>query len=178
MELNEEEKKLVEDNHNLIWYYVRRYGISYDEYYDVLAIELCKAAKHYDESKGTFSTIALKFMNNKMHKLHEESTLQRKIPKDKINNYNSVLDIEYKVGSNYDMEKNIVNKMNLENELHKAFEVITNERDRKIMYYRLKNLTVMEIGEMLNITHQYVSARIKQIRKKLKESNVFQEILV
>ena len=68
--------------------------------------------------------------------------------------------------------------MDLENELHKAFEVITNERDRKIMYYRLKNLTVMEIGEMLNITHQYVSARIKQIRKKLKESNVFQEILV
>ena len=104
--------------------------------------------------------------------------MQRKIPKDKINNYNSVLDIEYKVGSNYDMEKNIVNKMNLENELHKAFEVITNERDRKIMYYRLKNLTVMEIGKMLNVTHQYVSARIKQIRKKLKESNVFQEILV
>ena len=50
--LTKEQKELVENNHKLIYYYIHKNGLSLDEYYDILAIGLCKAALNFDESKG------------------------------------------------------------------------------------------------------------------------------
>lgn len=67
--LTDEMRKLVEDNHNLIYYYCNTNGLSVDEWYGVLAIALCKAAKMFDESKAKFTTLAMKCMKNAV--LHE-----------------------------------------------------------------------------------------------------------
>ena len=59
MTLNDEQRKLVEDNHALIMWYVKRRNLDFDDWYDILAIALCTAAFYYDKDKGTpFSTFA------------------------------------------------------------------------------------------------------------------------
>lgn len=49
--LTDEERKLVEDNHELIYTVANSMGIDLEEFYGVLAIGLCHAAQSYDEKK-------------------------------------------------------------------------------------------------------------------------------
>lgn len=49
--LTNEEKKLVEDNHDIIYKVVESLGADIDEYYDVFAINLCHSAQRYSSKK-------------------------------------------------------------------------------------------------------------------------------
>jgi len=67
MRLTEEQKRKVEENHDLIYWYMRRHNLDFDEYYDACAMGLCRAAASYDPSKGiAFSTLAYKCMSNEV----------------------------------------------------------------------------------------------------------------
>lgn len=71
--LNNKQRKLVEDNHNLIFSFLQSRGLSLDsneDWYGVAAIGLCQAARSYDESIGTrFSTLAYKAMDNEVKRV-------------------------------------------------------------------------------------------------------------
>lgn len=57
--LNNEQRKLIEDNYSLIWHlYNEAYcaRLDKDEYVGMAHIALCKAALKYNSSKGKFST--------------------------------------------------------------------------------------------------------------------------
>lgn len=72
--LTEEQRKFVEDNHNLIYAFAKKNELDLEEYYDILAISLCKAALSFDPDRGfSFSTYAYKSMKNAcyMHWRHE-----------------------------------------------------------------------------------------------------------
>lgn len=56
MKLSDEQVKLVEENHNLIYSFLSSNNFLADDYYDLAAIALCETALHYDPSKGSFST--------------------------------------------------------------------------------------------------------------------------
>lgn len=68
--LNDEQRKLVEDNHNLIYSFLNSRHLSLDaieDWYGTAAIGLCKAALIYDESKGCkFTTLAYIIMDNEV----------------------------------------------------------------------------------------------------------------
>ena len=55
--LTSTQQKMVEENHNLIYGMAHKYKINLDEYYDVLAIGLCKAAMTFDETKDSFQLL-------------------------------------------------------------------------------------------------------------------------
>ena len=57
--MTKEQEILVIENHNLIYYFIHKYNLSIEDYYDICAIGLCKAANTYDDKKGIkFSTYA------------------------------------------------------------------------------------------------------------------------
>lgn len=66
--LNDAQRKLVEDNHNLIYSFLNSRHLSLDsveDWYGTAAIGLCNAAMTFDESRGTkFPTYAYKCMQN------------------------------------------------------------------------------------------------------------------
>jgi len=64
--LNDEQRKIVEDNHNLIYAFLSSNSLDIEEYYDLAAIGICKAALSYDKEKGQFSTLAYKCMWNQV----------------------------------------------------------------------------------------------------------------
>lgn len=70
MKLNDEQRKLVEQNHNLIYSAMRKFGIrrqDFDDYYGFAAIGLCKAAIDYDKTRSkSFSTYAYLCIQNEI----------------------------------------------------------------------------------------------------------------
>lgn len=61
--LTDEERELVTNNHNLIYSYLNKFHLS-DDYYDLCAIGLCRAAHFYKPENGKFSVFAFTCMSN------------------------------------------------------------------------------------------------------------------
>lgn len=61
--LTDEERDLVTNNHNLIYSYLHKYKLS-DDYYDLCALGLCRAAHFYEPERGKFSSFAFLCMSN------------------------------------------------------------------------------------------------------------------
>lgn len=96
--LTDEQKKLVEDNHNLIYSYANKKHISAEKWYDVLAIAICKAARTFDSDKGKFSTWAYRFMDNELRTCWNKENKKSKIPESFMLSYdatNNNEDVEY-----------------------------------------------------------------------------------
>ena len=53
-QLTLDQQRIVSENHNLIYSLANKKNINLDEYYDVLAIGLCKAAIAFDNKKVVF----------------------------------------------------------------------------------------------------------------------------
>lgn len=64
MKLTLSEKKFVEDNHNLIYKFCNTNKINISDFYDVLAISLCKCAQAYNSEKSNVSTFVINCMKN------------------------------------------------------------------------------------------------------------------
>lgn len=50
--LTKSQRKLVEDNHNFIYYFLRRHNLNIEEWYDTCAIGMCRAAMNFQPEKG------------------------------------------------------------------------------------------------------------------------------
>lgn len=82
--MTEKEKQLVEDNHNLIYFCLKKYDLPENEFYDIAAIGLIKAAKAYNEQEIKFSTFAVNCIGNEIKKEYKKRTLKRIVPNDKL----------------------------------------------------------------------------------------------
>ena len=163
--LTEEQKELVTKNHDLIYAYAHKKNISIDEYYDVLAIGLCKAAKTFDKNKGMFSTLAYRCMENELFMYLNESQKLSAIPDNVVLSYEAL-----NCSENFDNQNGIVDYgsyrdmmcsvtlCELMNEL--------NCREKEIFKYLLKELTHYEIAEKLNCSRQNIDYHVNNIRNK------------
>lgn len=83
-QLTLDQQRIVSENHNLIYSLANKKNINLDEYYDVLAIGLCKAAIAFDDTKGKFSTLAYTVMLNEYKQELRKQQNERAIPQDKL----------------------------------------------------------------------------------------------
>lgn len=75
--LNNEQKRLVENNYGLIYSFIQSRGLKIndtEDWYGTAAIGLCKAALCFDESRGTnFSTFAYIIMDNEVRNVMKKT---------------------------------------------------------------------------------------------------------
>lgn len=172
MKLNDEQRKLVEQNHNLIYSAMRDFGVyrkKFDDYYDVAAIGLCKAAIYFDETKGTFSTFAYTHIHSELKKqIRSENALYRKSDKDSVS-YN------VKISQNDDsntyakdvllidenFEENLIFTLHFKDKL----ETLKN-KDKKIIMLTVCGYTQEEIGKIFGISRQAVQQHIYKMRHR------------
>lgn len=64
MKLTVEQQQLAADNHNLIYSFLKKYHLPVEDWYDIAAIGLCKAAATYNRARGSFATHAYQCMYN------------------------------------------------------------------------------------------------------------------
>lgn len=170
--LTKQQQQLVEENHNLIYKYMSLYKLNMDDYYDILAIALCRAAKFYDSSKGSFSTLAFVCFNEECHKEYISQNTYKRM----INNNVLSLEYEYQVDGHedssdvtlkdsiadvFDLEKSIEDKLTIES-IKKILATIK-PKERYVFIELLKGRTLQDVGNEFGLTRE----RIRQVRNKV-----------
>ena len=168
MKLTEEQKKLVEENHNLIYWFAKKYHVPIEEYYDVLAQGLCMAAYHYDPSKCSFSTYAYLCMNTEMHVEYRKTLRKSEIPQGNIFHYENAWQLSDLIPTNEKTENKVIDRISYEN-LISLLNDILNDKDKEVLSYILNGLTMREIAKIEGTSHQAIHNRMKKIRDKVKK---------
>lgn len=169
------EQQLVTDNHNLIYSFANSKKLDLEEYYGVLALALCKAAQHFDKSKGEFSTFAYICMTDEViNDIRMNKRKRRTLPEsfeiiyldaplcnksDDITSTVIVRDIipsqEVNVDRNYEGK-----------ETYKMLLSLLNDKEYKIVQYKLMGLTNEQIARKMRCSAQNINYYIFKIKKK------------
>lgn len=161
--LTEAQQQLVEENHNLIYKVLYDHHLDIEEWYDVAAIGLCRAAMLFDPEKNfQFSTYACTAIWNNICREYTLSVADRQIPKDKIYS----LDYEYGTGEDaYTIKDYYADDYSFEDDILarerfvKGLKRMKSPRDRGIIVMASEGYTYAKIGEAYGISRE----RVRQI---------------
>ena len=156
----------MEDNHNLIYSFLKKYDLSNDDYYDLAAIGLCKAALGYNGELSKFSTYAFRCMksnvfnsikiNNGVTKISEGCMIYYDAEIDnKMDGVCSLIDF---IPSSENVENYVISKMMCE-----SYKRGFNSKGQKILDLLLSGYTHKEIGEIIGCSQPHVT----RIKKKI-----------
>lgn len=172
--LTSTQQKMVEDNHKLIYGAAHKYKINLDEYYDVLAIGLCKAAMAFDETKGQFSTFAYITMLNEYNGVLRHNKTSGIIPVQNIvsmntrmvsDDGNSVVEFGDMFPDDVDIEKDTVETDYILFLCNK----ICHPQEQEVIRLLADGFTQSEIAEKVGVSRQRIGQLMNKIRARLKE---------
>lgn len=168
--LTDDQKKLVEDNHNLIYWYCNKNNLPVEDYYDMLAIELCKAVQTYDPTKSKISTYIYQYFWHRH--VSYDIRLRNNVRKANINALS--LDKDLIEGEDFQRSKLLTNGKSVEDEIIMVplSECGLSDKLMEVVKLRLDNpnITQREIGEILGIGQVQVGRRLKAAEQKIKEA--------
>ena len=158
-----EHVSMVEKNHNLIYGFLHKYKLSEDFYGDA-AIGLCKAARSYDETKGSsFATYAYKCMFN-------ECGITLRADKRKV----QTISFETPIADGENVNLESVLPSDFSNEHMEAIPYIQwfVEKmclvDLQILLYRLEGDSYRDVGKKIGYSYQFVKNRLTKIGEAYK----------
>lgn len=155
--LNEEQRKLAEENHNLIYKFAWTKHADLEEFYDIFAIGLCHAAYAYDPSKGfKFSVLAYQCMTNEWRSYWRTRFANDRIPP---NSEASLDALELHLGDDgyvYDDTQQYVDK----------FVRRLTRTERTVLNGLLAGYRCTDIARRLGWSRQYIHKTKKQIQEK------------
>lgn len=146
--LNEEQEKLVEENHKLIYWYIKIRHLDIEEWYDLLAIELCHTIMKYDSEKGSISNYFKLRADGLVSKEYKKSQSQKRANE----TISYIENVHYVVHDT---------QMTEELELKEWMEI--NNKD--ILNLKSQGYTQSEIANQLNVSQSYISKILKKARK-------------
>lgn len=149
MKLTEIQQKLVEDNHKLIYWIISIYKLDVEEFYDILAIELCNTIMKYDESKGSLSNYFKSRCTNVLLKEYNKTKLRKN-----TNNGVCSIDLRYDIADTFSVEDKV--------ELESMFD----GENGNILRLKADGYTQQEIADIVGVTQSYVSKIIRKERQK------------
>ena len=171
--LNVKQQHLVEDNHNLIYSFAHSKKLDLEEYYDLLAIALCKAALVYDKNKGMFSTLVYMCMDNEIKLIKRKENAQKTIPKYLIDS------LDYIYTSDDDDVENSLKEIIIKDMFPAPDESVVNaimfnnfyyqnldDRERTIVDLVFEGKNQTDISKKLSVSQPQISRLIKEIKTK------------
>ena len=171
--MTDEQRQLITDNHNLIFSFLQRYNLDEEDFYDVAAIGLCRAAMTYKADIAKFSTYAYRCMLTTVNNEFKGKNRVKRIPEELIVSYNveccaedgdeisEFIDI---FPSDVDIEKEVL----LLTQIKEYLNGLT-DRERLIFQLIIDGYTMREIAKMMGCSHQNISRIRLGIIRKLSE---------
>lgn len=170
--LTKQQQELVETNHKLIYKFAIKNNLPIDEYYDILAIGLCKAAQIFDKNNGAFSTIAYRCMANDVKNYWRHLSIKSAVPSGMVMYYDSpnknmhyepvepvsVLDCIASDSCTHDAAINNVVVSDL-------FGLLK-EDEKLIAKLIMLGMNQTEIAKIAKCTKQNINSKVNKIRKK------------
>lgn len=168
--LNNEQRKLVEENHNLIYSFLNNQALSINEWYDVCAIGLCNAALTFNGTTK-FSTLAYKCMLNSVRSVMRHDSL---FGMETLSLSAEVSSVSEKV--TYALEEFIASKQNTEAEaLGKIWAEWFIEKlpltTLKVLLGRIENKTCRELSEDIGVSFSRCFAVVRNLRDYYKRNS-------
>lgn len=176
-QLTKAQQELVSKNHNLIYSFAQQKKLALDDYYDLLAIGLCKAAKIFDKNKGEFSSVAYECMYNEVKMYWGYISKKTSVPEEMILHYDQVsLGIDHahsdegdNSGSNilyYLADTTSVYDIVADNTMLEILINLLTEKEKIVVQFLMQGFTHKEIAAMMNCKRQNITYFVAQIRKK------------
>ena len=153
MRLTEEQRKIIEKNHSLIYGYCKKYNLNIDEYYGDLAIGLCLAVQNYN-NKYNLSTYVYNIFHNIIYNLQRNKKRHRP---------NNIISLE-------ECKENEISNNDDNYDIFHAYKDILNEQDRQIIILLYYKYTQKEIAKILGKSQSQISQKIKKIKLKIKNN--------
>lgn len=171
MKLTKDQQELVEKNHNLIYHTIRRCGVRQEDFYDVCAIGLCKAASKYDENKATFATFAVRCMVNEI-KLQQRKEMALIRSCDRCPERLDAV-ITNSNGDEFTQAEFMTTGLSAYDELvtFNLSDILT-ARELYIAELKYKGYDQSEIGDLLGISQSMVSRHLLKAKNKLRKEGV------
>lgn len=170
MRLTEEQQKLAEKNHNLIYGFLHMNGYSIEQYYDVAAIGYCKAMATYSPDKGVkLSVYVTACMRNEMFMFFRHA--KRQIENHKtISIFDSPMDNpDLEIGDCISDPKDLISSQILMNDLNSALKSLS-ERERYLILLSASGVAQSKIAHQMGVTQSYVSKLLEAVRLKIKDA--------
>ena len=164
------QQKLAEDNHNLIYAFMNKHHLNYDEYYGEMAEAFCIAITAFDETKGSLSTLAFHAMNNRLKNIRRCQSLPRRIPSECLLSLDELQTDAELVWSFYhcipdpqtDVERIALHNIALE----KLMKECSAEELELILGSVNKSVTQREAAKQLGISQTTYCRRVKAAKEK------------
>lgn len=149
MRLTEEQAKVVEENHNLIYWYAKMKNLDLQEWYDLLAIELCNTVMEYNSEIGKLSTFYKKKCDTMVNHVFMKSKTKKR---------------DFKVSHFDDEVLSTPCYTNLEDVsfLDKEF----NRKHGEILKLKYEGYSHKEICEMLGVGLRLVRTTLKRFKER------------
>lgn len=169
--MTDEQRKLCEDNHNLIYHFLHKYNLPIDEWYDMAAIGLCKAATSYNDELSKFSTYAMNgmYMTVFCEKRKEKSLKaipyymmmyhQEKTTTKEGEDVGELIDC---LASNENIEENVTFQVVYNNACEKLCE-----RDKTILKMMIDGYSQEKIANGFALSQPQISRIMKKIKNHL-----------
>ena len=170
--MDERERKLAEDNHNLIYSFLKKHRLSIEEYYGVAAVGLCRAAEKYREGDTRFSTFAYLCMMSAVRQEMHRNQMKKRIPPEKIISLER--EITYANGDSRRVMDCIPAETNMESEALQSCAFGNAMKrlkkwEREVIFLLLCGYTLQEAGDEFGCSNQNVSLIKKKFQAYLKE---------
>lgn len=142
----------------MIYSFLYKYHLDVEEWYDIAAIGLCKAANTYNNDKSEFSTYAYKCMYTTIIMEKRKENAMRTIPQNQIVYYENQVNESSKDNDTSTFLNYIPSKQDIENEL------VGNKK--KVFLLLREGYTQCEISKIIGISKQRVSKIKQEITEK------------
>lgn len=172
--MTREQQILVENNHNLIYSFLNKYNLPIEEYYDVAAIGLCKAAKKFNAEFSKFSTFAYKCMFTTVFQEIRASKAPKRNPKQPLVYYQT--EVEYKDGiftildlipASENLEDDVITQITYEEKKSRL-----DDREKIVLEMLSDGRKQWQIAESIGCSQPHIS----RIRKKIISMFAEQEV--
>lgn len=163
--MTDEQKKLVEDNHSMIYLVIRDMGLPIEDNYGLAAIGLCKAAIRYNPEKYAFSTFAYRCIKNEIMLDYRARNMPKRVLDESLISYDAPI-LSQDDGEKIYLLDRIKSNESVENEaLSRVMydEVVEQlgDTDKKVLPYFQKGLKQAEIAKIMGVSQANIS-RVKR----------------
>ena len=159
IKLTDDQSKQVEDNYKLIYWYAGLKHLDIEEWYGLLAIELCNTVQKHDPKKSSLSNYYKLRCDSLVHKEYQKYNADKRT-------HNGMVDIEdlysiEKVSNTQEFFDNIDNIL--------ALTDLFDGKDGDIIKLKWEGYTQMEIAEMMGISQSQISNVLREARLRYEQ---------
>jgi len=164
--MTEEQKKLIEDNINLVYKFCHSKGLKDEDDIAEMVLFLCEHINSYDPSRGAFSTFCYTWLRSGYSKIMNYKYSLMRSPKvfTEIHRINSYDDSEIDILDENSELQYIDNNIDLEKFINSL-----DDNYRFVVEMTLLGYTQKEIADMRGTTRQSINQLLQYIQLKYRE---------